>query len=92
MIRAGFGHCDEINDVRIYYIVFVSVPASAVPDNWCQKWDVQRREDESKKACHGSSGVYTMKEICQVLGGRHLTRPTSTYTAAIATREATINN
>ena len=24
-----------LNDVRICYIVFVSVPASAVRDNWC---------------------------------------------------------
>ena len=24
-----------LNDVRIYYIVFVPVPASAVPNNWC---------------------------------------------------------
>ena len=31
------------------------VPASAVPDNWCQKWDVQRRDDGSKKATLGAA-------------------------------------
>ena len=31
-----------------------------------------------------------MKETCEVLGGRHLPRPISTYTAGIANREAAI--
>ena len=31
------------------HIAFVSVPVSAVPDNWCQKRDVLRREDERRR-------------------------------------------
>ena len=31
------------------------VLASAVPDNWCQKWDLQRREDESKNTTLGAA-------------------------------------
>ena len=69
------------------------IPASAVHDNWCQKWDVQRRDDGSKKATlHGSSGVHTVKETCrQVLGGRNLPRPTTTYAAAITTMQGGYN-
>ena len=43
-----------LNDVRICYIVFVSVPASAVRDNWCL--EVGCTTDESKKTTLGASG------------------------------------
>ena len=45
----------RINDVRKHNHSFVSVPASVVPDNWCQKRDVLRREDESKKTTLGAA-------------------------------------
>ena len=31
------------------------VPASAVPDNWCQKWDVQRGNYERRKTTLGTA-------------------------------------
>ena len=48
----------RLNDVRIYNIVFDSVTASAVTDNWClEVWcTTVERKDESKKTLLGAAG------------------------------------
>ena len=62
------------------------VPASAVPDNWCLEVGTTTQIRWKQEGNPGCSGIHTVKEICHVLGGRHLLpRSTSTYTAAIAT-------
>ena len=68
------------------------VTASAIPDNWCQKWDV-RREDASKKTTMGAAEKQHAKYCAaDIYRGRHLPRPTSTYTAAIVNRDAENNS
>ena len=43
-----------LNDLIICYIVFVSVPASAIRDNWCL--EVGCTTEESKKTTLGAAG------------------------------------
>ena len=55
LLRQGCILAMRLNDVRNTYNRSSPVSASAVPDNWCQKWDVQRRGDGSKNATLGAA-------------------------------------